>query len=151
VRIISGQFIFLFLFLIYSSEPSALKHVWLFTSPIVLLYFQKNREGIFWVAFTIVALIVAPMQGFVEVKYNLYQVSYIAFVLMIVSVMVYFFQVKMNEAKDIILEQQARLRGYNVNLEQQLEEKVKNLEELNESLELKVEEKISELIKTEKL
>jgi len=151
VKIITAQFTFLFLFLVYTNEPNALKHVWLFTYPIVLLYFQKNKNGIYWVVFTILALIIAPLQCFVEVQYSLFQVTYIAFVLIIVTIMVYFFQVKMNEAKDIILEQQARLRGYNVNLEKQLEEKVKNLEELNESLELKVEEKIKELIKTEKL
>jgi len=100
------QFSLLFLFLVYVSEPSALKHVWIFTYPIVLLYFQSEGSAKYWVAFMISMLLIAPLQPFVDVAYSMYQVSYISFVLTIISVIIYFYQKKMDEAKELILEQQ---------------------------------------------
>ncbi len=120
--IMTAQFTFLFLFLVYVSEPSALKHIWLFTYPIILLYFQKKKNGIYWLAFTLSMLIIAPIQGFMEVKYSLFQVTYISVVLTIVSIIMYFYQFKMNEAKDLILKQQDMLRAFNIELAKQVEE-----------------------------
>jgi len=100
------QFTLLFLFLIYVSEPDALKHVWVFTYPIVLLYFQSEKSAKYWVIFMISALLIAPVQPFIEVKYTMYQVSYISFVLAVMSVIIYFYQKKMDEAKEFIKEQQ---------------------------------------------
>ena len=119
---ITAQFTFLFLFLVYVSEPSALKHVWLFTYPIILLYFQKTKYAVYWLVFTIGMLIVAPIQGFMEVKYSLFQVTYISFVLMVVSVIIYFYQVKMDEARGLILAQQEMLKEFNIELAKQLKE-----------------------------
>ncbi len=149
--IITTQFTFFFLFLVYTTEPAALKHVWLLTYPIVLLYFQKNRNGVYWVAFTLFALVVAPLQSFVEVQYSLYQVTYLAFSLMIVSVIIHFYQLKMDEAKDTILEQQAMLLDFNSNLEEQVKEKTFKLQVLNEMLEIKVQDKIEKLIEKDEL
>ncbi|NOR58002.1 MAG: two-component sensor histidine kinase, partial [Sulfurimonas sp.] len=120
--IMTAQFTFLFLFLVYISEPTALKHIWLFTYPIILLYFQKTNNGIYWLIFTISMLIVAPLQGFIEVKYSIFQVTYISFVLMVVSIIIYFYQVKMDEAKDLILQQKNMLRNFNLELEEQVKE-----------------------------
>jgi signal transduction histidine kinase len=50
-------------------------------------------------------LLLAPIQPFYEVKYSMYQVSYISFVLAIMSVIIYFYQKKMDEAKELILRQ----------------------------------------------
>ena len=36
----TGQFTLLFLLLMYISEPVQLKHIWIFTYPLLLLYFQ---------------------------------------------------------------------------------------------------------------
>lgn len=120
--IMTAQFTILFLFLIYISEPGALKHVWLFTYPIILLYFQKTNNGIYWLIFTISMLVIAPLQNFIEVQYSLFQVTYISFVLMIVSIIIYFYQVKMDEARNLILEQQKMLRNFNLELEEQVKE-----------------------------
>ena len=120
--ILTAQFTFLFLFLIYVSEPSALKHIWLFTYPIVLLYFQKTKNGIYWLIFMIIMLIIIPIQSFVDVKYSFFQMTYISFVLMIVSVIIYFYQVKMDEARNLILQQQDMLRSFNVELAEQVSE-----------------------------
>ena len=84
--VLTAQFSFLFIYLIYISEPSALKHIWLFTYPIILLYFQNTKNSMYWLAIIITMLIIAPLQGFIEVKYSLYQVTYISFVLVVLSI-----------------------------------------------------------------
>ncbi|WP_321779116.1 HAMP domain-containing sensor histidine kinase [Sulfurimonas sp.] len=120
--VLTAQFSFLFLFLVYISEPSALKHIWLFTYPIILLYFQNTKNSIYWLSGIIILLVIAPLQGFVEVEYSLYQVTYISFVLIILSIIVHFYQIKMDQAKKLILKQQDMLRRFNLELADQLEE-----------------------------
>lgn len=104
--IITAQFTFFFLYLIYMSQPSALKHIWVFTYPIVLLYLQNEKIAKYWVLFMISMLLLAPIQPFFSVQYSMHQVSYISFVLLIISVIVYFYQRKMDEAKELINQQQ---------------------------------------------
>ena len=104
------QFTFLFLFLVYVSEPSQLKHIWIFTYPIVLLYFQNEKNATYWVVLMVVMLMAVPLQPFVEVSYSIFQVSYISVVLIIISVIIYFYQKKMDEAKGLILKQQEELK-----------------------------------------
>jgi len=104
------QFSFLFLFLVYVSEPSQLKHIWIFTYPIILLYFQNEKNATYWVVLMIFFLMLAPLQPFIEVSYSLFQVFYISVVLIIISIIIYFYQKKMDEAKDLILKQQEQLK-----------------------------------------
>jgi len=104
------QFTFLFLFLIYVSEPSQLKHIWIFTYPIILLYFQNEKNATYWVVLMVFMLMLAPLQPFIEVSYSLFQVSYISVVLIIISIIIYFYQKKMDEAKGLILKQQEQLK-----------------------------------------
>jgi len=139
------QYTFLFLFLIYSGEPSDLKHLWIFTYPIILLYFQKTVHAVYWLIFILLMLVIAPLQGFIEVKYTMYQVTYISFVLVIISIIIYFYQRKIDEARSIIMEQQKMLKNFNSELEKQVKDKTTELTKLNESLELKVEQKLEEL------
>ncbi len=149
--IITAQCTVFLLYIMYTSDPESMKHTWLFTYLIVLLYFQKRRNGIYWFIFMIIMLLIAPFQNFVEVKFTFFQISYIVVVLLIVSIIVYFYQIKMNEARDLILEQQELLLNFNTELEKQVKEKTTKLIELNESLEIKVQEKIDELIQKDKL
>jgi len=120
--LVTIQFTLFFLFLIYVSEPSELKHVWLFTYPIILLYLQKLKHAIGWFIFTFSVFIVAPFQGFIPVAYSVYQIGYLAFALIIIAIITYFYQVKMTEAKDIILAQQNELLSVNAELETQVQE-----------------------------
>jgi C4-dicarboxylate-specific signal transduction histidine kinase len=149
--IVTAQFTFLFLYLIYITQPNELKHIWLFTYPIILLYFQDKTKGVYWVSFIIGMLLIAPLQPFIEVSYSFFQVVYLTFVLLIVSLIIFFYQKKMDEAKGLILEQQNMLLGFNAKLERQVEEKTATLLELNESLEVKVEQKVQELIQKDKI
>jgi len=107
----TGQFTFLFLFLLYVSEPSQLKHIWIFTYPIVLLYFQNEKSAKYWLAFMVSMLLVVPIQPFFDVFYTMFQVVYLSVVLLIVSVIIYFYKRKMDEAKATILEQQQELKS----------------------------------------
>ncbi len=110
VTTITVQCTFLLLYILYTSDLSTMKHLWLFTYPVVLLYFQKNNKGVYWSIFLIFMLIIAPIQNFIEVKYSLFQVTNISVVLSIESAIVYFYQRKMNDAKDLILAQQNLLQ-----------------------------------------
>lgn len=101
----TGQFTLLFLLLMYISEPVQLKHIWIFTYPLLLLYFQNEKSSIYWVIFMVVMLLVAPLQPFVDVSYTLFQVVYISVVLIIISIIIYFHQKKIDEAKNTIKSQ----------------------------------------------
>jgi len=104
------QFSFLFLLLVYISKPDELKHIWIFTYPIVLLYFRNDKNAIPWVAVMVVLLMIAPVQPFIHVAYSLFQVTYISFVLIIISIIIYFYQKKMDEANTLIVEQKNMLK-----------------------------------------
>ncbi|MCX6077210.1 MAG: ATP-binding protein [Campylobacterales bacterium] len=149
--IITVQCTFLLLAIIYTSAPEQMKHTWIYTYPIVLLYFQKKHYGSYWFVFLLFMIMIAPVQDFVEVKYSLFQVTYISVVLLVVSAIVRFYQIKMVEAKELILKQQNELLDFNAQLERQVKEKTAALLELNESLEAKVEEKAVELFQKDKL
>jgi len=111
------------LFLIYKGDPNDLRHIWLFIYPVVLLYFQGTQRGRYWFGLVLIALMIAPLQPWIEVSYSLYQVTYLAFVLVMMSILVFFYYEKMQEANRVILEQQSRL-----------ESKVKELEHKDELL-----------------
>lgn len=76
--IITIQYTFLFLFLIYVSDPHDLKHLWIFTYPIILLYFQKTLKALYWLLFILLMLIIAPFQTFIEIQYSIFQISYLS-------------------------------------------------------------------------
>ena len=108
--IITFQFTFFFLFLIYTNEPSSLKHIWIFTYPIILLYLQSKKSALYWFTLILVLLLIAPLQTFVQVPYSMLQVTYLAFVLIIIAMMVNFYQIKMEETKELIVKQQNLLQ-----------------------------------------
>ena len=149
--IITAQCTFFMLYILYTSDLNSMKFIWLFTYPIVLLYFQKRNNGIYWFLFLLIMLIIAPLQNFMEIKLSLFQTMYISVVLVIVAVIVFFYQINMNEARDLILQQQDMLKNFNSELEKQVNDKTIELIELNESLEEKVQDKIDELIHKDKL
>ncbi|MCD6172410.1 MAG: ATP-binding protein [Sulfurimonas sp.] len=150
-NMLTFQFAFLFLYLMYASEPSAMKHVWLFTYPIIILYFQEMKQAVLWLCFLILMIFIAPFQPFVDIAYTFHQITYILIVVLIVSFIMYFYKVKIDEAKKIIFEQQKELQLFNTELEEKIKEKTSELKELNESLEIKVKDKVTELIAKDKL
>lgn len=149
--IITAQYTLFFLCMVYVGSPDSLNHIWLFTYPIILLYIQREKIGVFWFLFFIAALLIAPFQNLVEVQYSFYQLSYLTIVLIIVNVTIHFYQMKMNQARSLIVEQQKKLQNFNAELEKQVKEKTAELIELNESLEQKVKSKIDKLTQQDKL
>jgi C4-dicarboxylate-specific signal transduction histidine kinase len=81
----------------------------------------------------------------------MYQVTYLSFVLVVVSIIIYFYKKKIDEAKNTILEQQNMLKNFNSELERQVKDKTTELIKLNESLGIKVEQKLEELRKKDQI
>lgn len=149
--IITAQCTLLMLLIVYISDPLSMKYVWIFTYPIVLLYFQEFKNGLYWFAFMLAMLIAAPLQEFVEIQFSMFQILYISVVLSVLSAIVYFYQIKMREARDLILEQRHMLVDFNSELAKQVKEKTLELRELNENLEMKVQKKIDELLEKDEI
>lgn len=149
--IITIQSTFLLLLIIYKSEPASMKYIWIFTYPIILLYFQEFKNGLYWFGFMLFMLIAAPLQNFIEINFSIFQVLYIAVVLIVIAAIVYFYQIKMQEARDLILQQRHMLLDFNSELAKQVEKKTLELRELNENLEIKVQDKIEKLIEKDEI
>ena len=110
IKIITAQCTFLMLYIVYTSEIDTMKHLWIFTYPIVLLYFQKHNNGLYWTSFLIIMILIAPFQQIHEVQYSTFQAIYLGTVLSVVSIIVYFYQRKMNGANSLISKQQVTLK-----------------------------------------
>ncbi len=149
--VLTALFALLFSFLMYSSEPSSMRHVWLFTFPIIILYFQGNKNAFLWLMAIVFIILIAPFQTFAEVTYTFRQVSYITFVILIVAAIMYFYKTKIDEAKKFIMQQQSQLLDFNAKLESEVRVKTSELRKMNKYLELTVNEKIEELIQKDKL
>jgi signal transduction histidine kinase len=106
---VTAQSSLLLISLIYVSDPSQMKHTWLFAFPIVFLYLKSDKQALGWFGFLLSMILVAPLQPFVEVHYSFTQVAYVSFVLVVVSIIVYFYREKMAEAKELIASQQKML------------------------------------------
>ena len=107
---ITAQCTLLLLYIIYTTDLKSMKHLWVFTYPIVLLYFQKDNNSMFWTIFLICMLMIAPYQNVIEVSYTPFEMLYTSVVLSVVMIIVFFYQVKMTNAKDLILKQQNLLK-----------------------------------------
>ena len=108
--IVSLQFTFFFLYLYYMYPLESLKFIWLFTYPIILLYFQDKKYAQYWMALVVFFILIGPMQSFREIGFTQFQAVYLSFVLIIVDSIITFYQNKMDEAKDLIFEQQQQLQ-----------------------------------------
>jgi len=112
--VLTTQFTTLFLFLIYNFPPETMKHLWIFTYPILILYFEI-KYALLWISFMLFAILIAPFLPYVNIYYDLFQLFYLSFVLVIISLIVYFYKIKMEDAKNTISLQSEQL-------EQQLQE-----------------------------
>ncbi len=110
IKTITAQCTFLLLYIVYTSDFETMKFLWIFAYPIVLLYFQKHNSGLYWSIFLIFMILIAPIQPMFEVKHTLFQTMYIGTVLSVVTLIVYFYQRKMNDANRLILTQQKLLK-----------------------------------------
>ena len=100
----------LILYLIYFVDPMELKHVWIFTYSIVILYFKNEKHALGWIAFLILMVFISPLQPFITVQYNMHQIITLTFVLAISTIIVYFYHLKMQEARALIFSQSQMLK-----------------------------------------
>ena len=108
--IVTAQFSVLLITLLYVSSPEQMKHVWFFTYPIVMLYTKEIKVFFLWFFALNFMMLSAPFQPFVEIQYTFFQLFYLSFVLIIVSVIVYFYKKRMEEARSTIISQQNILK-----------------------------------------
>jgi len=104
--LITVQFTFLLILLVYVSKPEDMKITWFFTYPIIILYFKNERKSVPWFLFLIMMILIAPLQPFFHTDFTFFQLFYLSFVLSAVSIIVYFYKVKMDEAAQLIYNQE---------------------------------------------
>ena len=104
-QIISLQFLLLFSLLVYIGEPSEMKHAWVFTYPLILLNLQSNKKSIIWVISFILILLISPFQTYIDINYSTFQIFYMVLVLVLVTIITYYYQFKMIQAREIIASQ----------------------------------------------
>lgn len=143
---INLEFLLFFFALITIFPPSELKHIWYFAFPVVTFFFEGRKKGARWVILLILSLFISKLQPFIESQYSYAQLFYIAFVLTLVAIMIYFYQYKMDSDNELINKQKELLSEFNEQLELKIKEKTAQLEELNRELERRVEEKVSLLV-----
>jgi len=108
--VVTGQFSLLLILLVYVSSPEDMKIVWFFTYPIVMLYMSRMQLFFGWFIFLVSMILLAPLQPFVAIHFTFFQLFYLSFVLVIVSIIVYFYKQRMEEARATILSQQNALK-----------------------------------------
>ncbi len=138
-------FITLFALLIVASNPDDVKHIWVYTFPAVILFFKGGKKGLFWTVVLILVLLVTHIQTLYPTSYSLFQIGYICFVLVIMTAIIFFYQIKMDQDNTLIFAQKQQLESFAHELENKVKEKTAELRELNTSLEAKVEEKVEEI------
>ncbi len=107
---IATQFGLLFLFLYYRFSPESLKFIWLFSYPIVVLYFQEKKYAKYSMSFVIGMILLGPIQPFILIGFSMFQAVYISVVLAVISVIITFYQNRMDDARALIFEQQEQLQ-----------------------------------------
>lgn len=144
------EYLLFFNLLILFNNPSELRHIWIFTYPIVLLYF-KNKNGIYWLSAFIALMFILKLQPFVETHYSLFQISYLALALIIMSIILQLYRKKIDEDEQTIQKQNEALEYYSQKLQEEVEQKTTELLEINQNLEIQVEQKVSELLKKDRI
>ena len=100
----------LILYLIYFVNPILLKHVWIFTYPIVILYFTNEKHALYWMLFLLFMVLISPLQPFIQTPYSLAQIITLTFVFSISTLVVFFYHLKIQEARALIHSQSKMLK-----------------------------------------
>ncbi len=108
-RIMVIQFFVFFMYLYYAYKIEDLKFLWIYIYPIFLLYLEEIHAAGKWILLTSGIILIAPFQPFVEVSHSWFEVSYIAFVFITITVMAYMHKVQMLKAQEIIARQRVDL------------------------------------------
>ena len=110
-EIMTAQYTIFYLYLFYFYGPADLKFLWIYTYPVIILYFQNIKNGIYWLVFMLIMINIYSFQTLVEIKFSFYQVTYLSIVLLIVSSIIFFYKFKLTQARDIITKQRMKIQN----------------------------------------
>ena len=145
--ILTLEFISLFDLLIIISHPSDLKHIWLVTFPALIFFYKGTATWLGWVTLFISSLFLLKVQTILPTAYTLHEISYISVVIVMMTVVIYFYKARIDQGNSIIKKQKEQLEEQAKELESKVKSKTQELRELNLGLEKMVEEKAKELIR----
>jgi|GEM_PF-630299 len=145
------EFIILFDLLIIISHPSDLKHIWLMTFPALIFFYKGTATWLMWVGVFILSLFLLKVQTIRPTAYTLHEIAYIAVVIVIMTIVIYFYKARIDQGNITIKRQKEQLEALTKELETKVLSKTQELTTLNLSLENMVEEKVKELIKKDAL
>lgn len=148
--ILCTEYLLFFNLLILFNPPSELRHIWIFSYPVVLLYF-KDKNGVYWLAAFIATMFLLQLQPFVPTYYSLYQISYLALALVVMSVILQLYRKKIDEDEATIQKQKQELESFSQKLQEEVKQKTKELLEINQNLEKQVEQKVNELLNKDRI
>ncbi len=144
------EYLIFFNFLILFDQPNELRHIWVFTYPVVLLYF-KDKNGVYWLSAFIAFMFVLKLQPYIPTHYSLYQISYLAVGLVVISIILQLYRKKIDEDEITIQQQNEELENFSLTLQEEVNQKTKELLEINQNLERQVEQKVRELLKKDRM
>ncbi len=145
--ILTLEFMILFNLLLVIADPASLKHIWLITFPALIFFFKGEKTWLTWISLYIFSLFFTTLQPFYPIGYTFGEVFYISVVVLIMTIIIFFYKGRIDLGNQTITRQKEQLEGLTKELEFKVREKTKELQQLNLSLEQKVEEKANELIK----
>jgi len=149
--ILTVEFIILFNMLVVISHPADLKHIWLLTFPALIFFYKGTQTWLGWVAFFILTLFLNKLQPFYSIQYSLNEILYISVVIIMMTIVIYFYKARIDQGNMTILYQKEKLEELTKDLESKVQEKTKELQQLNMMLEKNVEKKAQELIQKDAL
>ena len=144
------EYLIFFNLLILFHVPSELKHIWIFTYPIVLLYFT-DKHGVYWISAFLATMFALNLQPFFPTYYTLFQISYLALDLIIISIIIQLYHNKINKYEETIRVQNNELQNFSHLLQDEVNQKTKELLLMNQNLENQVEQKVSELLNKDRI
>jgi len=139
------EYLILFNLLLFVSEPSDLKHMWILTFPSLIFFYKGSKIWVFWVSLLIITLYLTKLQPFYEIAYSLRDITYLNVVVLVMTVVIYFYKDRIDSGNELIREQKDQLETLTEQLEKKVSKKTLELEELNAHLEQKIEDKAREL------
>jgi len=145
------EFLLIFDLLIVISDPSDLKHIWLLTYPALIFFYKGDKSWLLWIGALVGSLFLTKLQPFFPIQYSLRDIVYLSVVLLIMTVVIYFYKSRIDVGNQMITRQKEQLEGFAKELENKVKEKTKELQELNTQLEQKVEDKATELVKKDEM
>jgi len=144
------EYLIFFNLLILFHVPNELKHIWIFTYPIVLLYFT-DKHGVYWISAFLATMFALNLQPFIPTSYTLYQISYLALDLIIITVIIQLYRNKIDEYETTIQKQNSELENFSHLLQNEVNQKTKELLLMNLNLEIQVDQKVNELLKKDRI